>query len=290
MKLTIKKKKSLFLLIISCFMFFQFQESAKAQLLEEENLNVKEADISPAHLQFNVDLGKTQTQVVEVKNTTGNTQNYKVFYQDFELSNNGKSTFLDAGSSDESLLNFISYTPETMEIAPGETANVSITVTVPADPQALKSAWGVVMVEQVEANSITMYKNTSEEMGNPGYNPSLAYGVWLYQNPPKAEDDNVEITNFIIGNTEKNKGIYLKVKNRGDGVSFCNAFIELTNLSTGEKIVMGEKEYSILPGAKQTLIFEFDGDLPKGSYSAVGVLDNDSEVELVATELKFKIQ
>lgn len=276
------------MLLLACIILWQGKQTAMAQLLEEK-LAVAEASIIPAYLQYNVDLGKAQTQKVQVTNNTEKTQKYRVNYQDFELSNTGESSFLEAGTCEESLAGMLTITPGSFDIGPGETSDISLTVTIPPGSQSPGAAWGMIMIEQVDANNIAINSQTKEVAAEPGFTPALAYGVWLYQNPPKAEN-NIDITNFIIGNTEKNKGIFLKVKNKGDGISICNPYVEITNLTTGELIIIEGKQYTILPGSKQTLVFELEEELPKGSYSAMGIVDRGTEEEMVATELEFKIQ
>ena len=78
--------------------------------------------------------------------------------------------------------------------------------------------------------------------------------------------------------------------NEGDGISFAKAYVEMTNLNTGEQIYLGGKNYTILPGYRRSFMFDVPEDLPKGRYSAVGVMDYDSEDEIVAAELEITIE
>ncbi len=262
--------------------------AAKAQLLDDEHLNTTSIDVSTTHLQFQVEQGKMQSQTVVIANNSDELQTFRAIYQDFELSTDGESKFLEAGSSEHSLDGLLSITPEVIEVGPWQTAEVQFTVSIPTEDASPESAWGVVMIEQ----ELPVNENKAEEKGPypvKTLTSAYAYGIWLYQNPPEAEDTRIDITNFIVGNKARNKGVFLKLKNKSDAVSICNAYVEITNLATGELIMIEGKQYTLLPGSRRTLLFELEETLPKGSYSAVGVIDYNNHEELVATELEFKI-
>ena len=131
------------------------------------------------------------------------------------------------------------------------------------------------------------------ESGNTvafGITPTFAFGVWLYQNPPNVENMNVDITNFMMDSRDSTNYLLLSVENQGDGISFCNAYVEVTHLSSGEQNILDGKRYTILPRYNRTFVFELPADIKKGKYSAVGVLDYKSDEELVAAELEFTIE
>lgn len=286
---SILMKKNYTIFVLSALIFFGFQFSAAAQLLEEDDDYNKGVTVSPSHLQFNVDLGKTKTQKVKVSNFTDAVQKFKVVYQDFDITNDGNSQFLEAGSSDYSLKKHIQISPTFIEVAPNSMAEIDLTVTLPNEPEANAASWGVLMIEQMEEKKVLDPGSASENAVAFGITPTFAFGVWLYQNPPNVENMRVDITNFIFEKKINNNMLFLKVKNKGDGISFCNAYVEITNLTTGEQSQLGGKRYTILPGYRRTFIFDLTENLPKGSYSAVGVLDYNSDDELVAAELEFKV-
>jgi len=249
----------------------------------------KGVTVSPSHIKFNVDIGKIKTKNIKVSNFTSKTQKFKVVYNDFDISNDGKSSFMDAGSSNYSLSKLINISPTFLEIEPGGSKDVTITVSVPADPEANKAAWGVILIEQVEEKKVLDPGNTSGETVAFGITPTYAFGVWLYQNPPHVENMNVDITNFLYTKKDFSNVLFLNVKNQGDGISFCNAYVELTNLNNGSQNILGGKRYTILPGYERSFIFELPEQLQKGNYSAVGVLDYNSDSEIVAAELEFNV-
>jgi hypothetical protein len=255
--------------------------AANAQLLSSDEFPADETMIMPTNIRFNVDPGNIQSRTVEVFNNSNEIQSYQISYQDFELTQEGQPQLMEAGECPHSLHQRIAVDPEKLELAPGETGEIRLTVTVPEGEENSCAAWGMVAVEPYAAPD----RQPNE---GAGLTSSVAYSVWLYQNSSESHAD-VDITNFIVGNKNRNKGVFLKVRNRGEGISVCNVYVEITNLKTGEQILIEDKQYTLLPGSRQTLAFDLEETLPKGSYSAVGKVNYSDQDELVATELEFKI-
>lgn len=283
------KSKNFQLSAVFIFTFFftvLMQSNSLAQLFENtENIN-NGITVSSPHLEFNVTPGNTQTHKIKISNATNESQKLNFVYHDFEVTKEGNSNFLMAGTSENSLNGLITVTPESIEMEPNSVAQIELTVSTPQKPESNEAAWGVIMVENAEG-IIVDEANTSPELTERP--PTFAVGVWIYQNPNEYEDANVDITNLIFEKKSKNNTLFLKVKNYGDGVSFGNAYVELTNLTTGEQSKLDGSQFTILPGNRRTFVFDLDKKLPKGSYSAVGKVGYDTEEVLVATELEFKV-
>lgn len=255
---------------------------------DEEDLN-KGVTVSPSNIKFNVGAGKTTAKNIKVSNYTGKTQKFRIIYNDFDISEDGKSIFMDAGKSDYSLSKFVNISPTFIEIPPGSSKDITVTVSIPTGPEGSKAAWGVILIEQMEEKKVLDPGNASGNTVAFGITPTYAFGIWVYQNPPEVENMLVDITNFYYEIKDSTNLLYLNIKNKGDGISFCNAYVEITNLRSGDQQILGRKKYTILPGYKRTFIFDLTYDVPNGTYSAVGVLDYNSDEELVAAELEFTI-
>jgi hypothetical protein len=256
---------------------------------DDEKYN-KGVTISPSHLKFNVDMGKMKTKTIKITNYTDSKQKFRVKYNDFDISIDGKSSFLEPGTSDYSLSDMISISPTFIELEPGSAKEVSITVQVPGGAEAAKAAWGVIMIEQAEEKKVLDPGNQGGETIAFGITPTFAFGVWVYQNPPYVENNQVDITDFTYDSENEKKLLILSVENKGDGIAFCKAYVELTNLNTGEQQSLGGQNYTILPRYIRIFVFDLPADLAKGNYSVVGVLDYNSDEEIVAAELELTIE
>ena len=256
---------------------------------DEEKYN-KGVTVSPSHLKFNVDMGKMKTKKIKITNYTQSKQKFRIKYNDFDISTDGKSSFLEPGTSDYSLSDLVSISPTFIELEPGSAKEVSVTVQVPGGEEAAKAAWGVIVIEQAEEKKVLDPGNQSGETIAFGITPVFAFGVWVYQNPPYVENNLVDITDFVYDSENGKKLLVLSVENKGDAITFCKAYVELTNLNTGKQQSLGGQNYTILPRYKRIFVFELPADLAKGNYSVVGVLDYNSEEEIVAAELELSIE
>jgi hypothetical protein len=286
-----KLKENYFLYsIIMSIAFILVTLNMNAQAIEEEEDYNKGVTVSPSRIEFNSEPGKIQTKKIKVSNFTSQTQKFKVVYNDFDISIDGKSSFLEAGTSDYSLSKWVSISPTFLEISPGSAADVVVTVSIPGTEAGKKAAWGVLLIEQAEEKKVLDPGNESGNTVAFGITPTYAFGIWLYQNPPNVANMSVDITNFKYVKSDHGNHLFLDVKNEGDGISFCHAYIELTNLSNGNQEIMGGKKYTILPGYKRSFVFDIPKIYKQGNFSAVGVLDYNSDEELVAAELEFTIE
>ena len=245
--------------------------------------------VSPSHVHFNVEPGKSKTQKINVTNDTKKINKFKIVFQDFDMDGKGQSAFLPAGEGQYSLSKWISVSPTFIELQPGEKKEINVTVNVPNDESGRKAAWTIMMVEQVEEKKTIDPGSGNENTIAFGITPTFAFGVFMYQNPPNVQNNLVDIIDFKLNQIETSRMLQVDIENKGDGVAYCTTYIELTNYNTGEQQKLVVKKFTIVP----TLIREFNFSLPeelaKGKYSAVAVLDFGSKETINAAELEFEI-
>ena len=281
----------LFNIIIILLVSLQSKGNTNSILSKEEDKKYnKGVTVSPSHMKFNVDMGKMKTKTIKVTNYTESKQKFRIKYNDFDISTDGKSSFLEPGTSNYSLSNLISISPTFIELEPGTAKEVSITVQVPGGDEAAKAAWGVILIEQAEEKKVLDPGSTGSETIAFGITPVFSFGIWIYQNPPHVINNQADITDFIYDAESDQKLLILSVENKGDGIAFCKAYVELTSLNTGKQKSLGGQNYTLLPGYKRIFAFKVPGTLEKGNYSAVGVLDYNSDDEIVAAELELTIE
>ncbi len=265
-----------------------FSNSLTAE--EEDEKYNKGVTVSPSHLKFNVDMGKMKTKTIKITNYTEIKQKFRVKYNDFDISIDGKSSFLEPGTSKYSLSELVSISPTFLELEPGTAKEVSITIQIPGGEEAAKAAWGVILIEQAEEKKVLDPGSPGSETIAFGITPIFSFGIWIYQNPPYVDNNHVDITDFIYDSKSDQKLLILSAENKGDGIAFCKAYVELTSLSNGNQKSLGGQNYTLLPGYKRIFAFKVPGTLEKGNYSAVGVLDYNSDEEIVAAELELTIE
>lgn len=255
----------------------------------EFNISATGVSISPSRLRFNVDPGSVKTAKVKINNGTEQAKSFRVKFNDFNMNEFGKSQFVAPGNGKYGISNWLSVSPSFIEVGPGEKKEVTLTLDVPTTDQGHKAAWGIMMIE--EASERTSFEPSANgESIAFGIIPTLAFGVFVYQNPPGVTLSELDIVDFEINQTEERNFVSIKAKNQGTGIAYCKAYVELTNLNTGFQDKLLVKTFTIVPELTRTFSFELPESLEKGNYSAVGVIDYGSEEEIEAAELEFEIK
>lgn len=245
--------------------------------------------VSPSHVHFTVTPGSSQTAKVTINNDTDRPGKFKISFNDFNMDGYGKSAFIPAGEGDHSLSKWANVSPSFVELKPGEKKEIIVTLSIPEDsPGANKAAWSVMLIEQAEARE-TIDPGSGDEKIAFGIIPTFAFGIFLYQNPPTVEINKVDIVDFKLNQEEEKNFLRIDIENVGDGITYCTAYVELTNLKTGDSQKLLVKKFTIVPGLTREFNFPLPEDLPSGDYSAVSVLDFGSSEELQAAELEFKL-
>jgi hypothetical protein len=250
--------------------------------------------VSPSSIHFNAKPGATQTKTIKITNDTRSAKKFQVTMSDYgELDENGKTEGNVTADYKYALSKWLSVSPSYVEVPARESKVVTITIDVPNSDTAAIAAWTMLTIDQV--------KNTKKTLELPGDNKNavgmgvsqgIGFGVYVYQNPPNVVNNKVEI-NTLKFNAAVNKSanqILMGVKNAGDGIGFCNYYLELTSLSSGKTEKLNVKRFTILPGYKRELKFNLPTYVQSGKYSAVAVLDFGSKDDLQTAELEFELK
>ena len=246
--------------------------------------------VSPSHVHLNLKPGEEKDVKITITNSTNKRNSFKISMVDFDMNQAGKSMFLPPDPNRPySLSRWSSIAPTFIELGPGEKKKVSVKVSIPTTEEGNKAAWTIVMVEQqVPRERLDPSDNGSETVAF-GVVPTFAFGVFVYQNPPTVDNNNVEITNFKFEKMDTLNSMNIQAKNAGDGIAYCVSYVDLTNITTGFQKRLLVKRFTIVPGLERVFKFVIPKDLPKGDYVAVGVIDYKNADEIKAAKTKFKI-
>ncbi|MBN8703574.1 MAG: hypothetical protein J0M08_10945 [Bacteroidetes bacterium] len=247
--------------------------------------------VSPSSLRFRAKPGSTETRYVTITNDTKKSEKFKISFADYDMSNKGAVTQVPFGKNHEyGLTKWISATPSFVELRPGQAQKIAITINVPDEPNAYRSAWCLMMVDETTEKKYITPPNDGKSNMVMGVIPVFGFGVYIFQNPPNVKINKVEITKFYFNYDKENKYVYVNTRNVGDGIGFCKAYVEVNNLNTGYKEKLFLKQFTIFPGMERTLDYQLPGNIGKGNYIATAVLDFGSDEEVEAAELEFKIE
>lgn len=241
--------------------------------------------VSPAHLHLTQTPGSTKSYKITINNDTKSINSFRIRMKDFDMNNNGQSIFLEPGQGKYSLSKWTSVSPNFVDLAPFEKKQITVTVSIPTSEQGNKAAWQILMIEQEEPRTnLNITQKRSNTIGM-GVIPTFAFGVFVYQNPPIVNNSNVQLINF----KQEERKISIQAQNKGDGIAYCNAYIDLTNLSTGTQERFPVKKFTILPDLIRDFTYKIPEKYKAGKYLAIGVLDYENAPEIQAAKLEFEI-
>ena len=246
--------------------------------------------IAPSIMRFRTSPGESETRYLTITNDTYKQQNFSITFADFTLSDQGTASQLPFGEKHEyGLTRWVVADQTFVKLKPGEAKKIGVSVNLPDVPEAYRAAWGMMMVDLVKEREYLVPPKSGDNVAM-GIIPTYGFGVFIYQNPPNITINKVEITKFDFNYDDKNRYVNIAVKNTGDGIGFCVVYVELSNLNTGYQERLPLKRLTVLPGQSRDLDFAFPGDMPKGKYSLVGVLDFGSDSELEAAEMEIIVE
>lgn len=248
--------------------------------------------VAPSSMRFRVKPGKSETKYVTITNDTYYPHKFKMSFSDFGMSNNGviRQKPIGQTNNEYGLTKWITASPNYVEVLPGEKKKIAIEVNLPDEDAAYKAAWCLLMIDQAREKDYILPPAAKDGNVAMGVIPTFGFGVYIYQNPPNVKINKVEIISFTFNYDKNNRFIHLRAKNVGDGIGFCKSYIEFNNLNTGYSERMPLKQFNVLPGQEREFEFQLPGNIPKGKYSIMGVLDFGSEEELEAAEMEITVE
>lgn len=284
-----KKHYFLFTFVLIGLSALAQQKAAQPKQPSDSALKDVGVALTPSHLNYNLKPGESRTYEVTVTNETRVTRSFNVTLRDYDADKAGTTIFMDPGTSMHGLSNWINVSPTFFEMKPGAVQKVRVTLSIPDSVGSNRAAWGLLWIEEKKERQ-SLDNNGSDKKISLGVIPTFAMGVFIYQNPPTVANNKVEIQNFAYQNTGSGAKVDMILKNTGDGIASCTAYIELTNTKTGKQQRLTVKRFTILPGYVRNYMFSLPQNLEKGTYSAVGVLDYGSKESVEAAELNFELK
>jgi len=247
--------------------------------------------VAPSRMIFTVPPGKSKSMKLTITNDTYKKYKFQIKFLDYMRDEDGRLvSFKEGEYSPFSLSRFIKAVPSVVELNPGEVKKVDIIVDLPDVPEAYRSLWCQLVVEQVIERTTLLSETPDPNKIVLGIIPSMAFIVWVYQNPPNVITSKVEIIDFIFNQDTARGYVEVEVKNVGNGVASCRSYIEAVNMKTGAKHTLPLRTFTLLPQQKKRYKMTVPETLPPGKYTLTCVLDFGSPEEIQVAEMELEIK
>lgn len=281
--------KTILFMVVGILVYMSCLAQEQRPVIPDSAFQDMGVSVSPSSMHLNIKPGTSITKEIKVKNDTKKPYRFNVGFNDFEMNTQGKPVAPQPNNCKYCLSKYISVSPSYFELKPGEDVKVKLIIALPDSADMYKAMWTIVTVDQVVERAPLDLEPHPNRL-SMGILPSIGFGVYIYQNPPNVKVNKINIDRFQFAEKDGKKYFDLKVKNIGDGISYCNSYVSLTNLQTGEQKKVNVKRFTILPQFIREFKIDLPSDLLPGKYTAVGVVDFGDAEEMVAAQADFEIK
>ncbi|MFC2137520.1 hypothetical protein ACFLTE_05030 [Bacteroidota bacterium] len=244
-------------------------------------INAQDFEVSPIDINFNAEPGDMQSKIITIKNHSNKKTGYLLAVQDYLVNKSGKTGFLDANATRNSIANWISISPSYVEIAPNGEQTVQVSLQAPLDDYTAK--WGAISVSPaIERTAFSADGRLSAGVGVSG-----SIIIKLYQSPTSNQNHRAKISNLkeitIEGDTVRT--FTANIDNIGDKITECKVFLIAANLETAEERQFDPIKIKTYPKTARLIELKMPKVLPDGKYALSAILDYGSNSELEGTQM-----
>jgi hypothetical protein len=243
--------------------------------------------VFPARIVFNVDKGGTASKTINVSNYTEKTYQLSIEFRDWIRDTVGKHIYTSKGNSPQSCASWLRFDKSLLELKPGENTDLIVTLDVPDEDSAVEEMkWTMLVVRTVSEKrppSLGAKVQTNIET-------IFGIGVHVLQTPPNIRNKELKMLSFseLPGD---GRSYRVTCKNIG-GVEINARFsIELASAETGFKRTLEPQPIPMFPRQNRYVDFVLPADIPKGTYTAIALVDaEDDNVPIEAAEKQIIVK
>jgi hypothetical protein len=240
--------------------------------------------VYPTTLDFSLANGQSEAQVINISNGSDKKVQFRLYLNDWVRDSVGGHLYYDANATARSASRWVTLSKNFIELDPGKSTTLTVKMTVPDSAAATaEMKWAMLFIETVQEQDNNAAKAAQATVRN-----LLRVGVHIYQTPPMVTQKEVKILDLKPGSAPNTYNIYCQ--NTGQIMLECKSYLELTSLAGGKKTKIDALDFPLFPDQKRYVQFTIPKDLPKGKYSALGVIDGGEDLSLEALESEIEIK
>lgn len=221
-----------------------------------------------------VSAGEKSEGIILLKNTEENPGKVKIYLSDYLFFADGRSIYGNSGSTPRSNANWISFSPNVLDIPANGMATVYYTIQVPEDDCLSGVYWSIMMVEILP--NVSIENNTNKDNHSLGIQTVLRYGIQIITNINDTGEQNIKFLDKKLILQDNKNVLQLDIENTGDQMLSPIVWVDLYN-SLGKNIGRFESdEKRIFPTCSVRHAIDLS-IIPKGKYKASIIVDNKNE-------------
>ncbi|MFN2395712.1 MAG: WxL protein peptidoglycan domain-containing protein [Bacteroidales bacterium] len=249
------------------------------------DLKSQEFEVAPVRLNFNIAPGESQNKTVTIKNHANRKQTFSLRMQDYLIERDGSMELLPAGSTRNSISNWVNLNPSFVELQPNESATIQVNIQAPTENYSAK--WGILSF--ITADEQTAF--TADMELQTGISLSGRIDIFLFYNPATGEAGRVEIGNLQENprSDSEDRVFTVNIDNPGERIVNCKVFLIASDLETGEEYKFKTIDVVSYPQTARVVELLLPQTLPPGRYALAAILDYPGSTSLKGAQIVINV-
>jgi hypothetical protein len=219
--------------------------------------------------------GETYESLIVVKNFGDKTQSFKAYQTDYYFYSDGRQFYPEPGQMPRSNAKWITFFPQRLVLAAGESAEIKCVVKVPAGRDLSGTYWSLIMVEPVAEVGVEAAK-TRDGRVKLGIKEVVRYGVQVISNIGDSGKREIKFLDTKLVREGQKKVLQVDVENIGERWLRPDLYVELFAVSKGSAGKYEGGKLRIFPASSVRYRVDLT-NVPKGLYKAMIIVDNRDE-------------
>ncbi len=226
-------------------------------------------EVAPVLVSFDANPGENQTRTITVRNHSNERQKFTLGLADYTVDQEGTKQAQPAGSTDRSLIDWLTINPAFLELNPNEEGSATLILNVPRT--GFNTRWGMVRIEVAKEKEPSMADK------------QLATGILivprivvLVKQSPRSNQNfsgSVKELREVEGHHPEHRSFQATLVNSGDKILDAKVFLALANLETALEEQFKPTPVTIYPGQERKVTLTLPVEPEPGQYALALLMD-----------------
>jgi len=243
-------------------------------------------EVAPVLVSFDANPGENQTQTLTVRNHSNERQKFVLNLADYSLNEEGKKISQEAGSTNRSLVDWLTVNPSFVELNPNESIGVELIMTVPRT--GFNTRWGMI---QVEVAKERMAAEADKQL-TTGVIIVPRIVVLVKQSPRSNQNYKGSVTGLkeVERKQSEFRSFEATLSNTGDKILDAKVFLALANLETAEEKQFHPLSVSVYPDQQRKVVLSLPENPEPGQYALAFLMDYGHRAPIEGAQILLTVE